>query len=87
METLHDRRFIDEALMGAELVKTRSMTLGFGPFTFLHHRFLPNSLDIALHHRLQHLADRNLPLFRSSGSQYLVLARKLASVSSNRSVA
>jgi len=79
MAAVHDRRFIDEALTSAELVKTRSMTLGFGPFTFLHRKILPEPLGIALHQRLQRLADRNVPLFRSTGIAYLVLARKLAS--------
>ncbi len=78
-ENLYDCRFIDEVLVSAELIKTRSMTLGFGPFTFLHLKVLPKRLGIVLHRRLQRLADRNVAGFRSSGSQYLVLARKLAS--------
>jgi len=83
-ENLYDCRFIDETLTSAGLIKDRSITLGFGPFTFLQHRFLPHTLDIALHRRLQFLADRNVPGFRFSGSQYLVLARKLASRPSGR---
>ncbi len=79
IETLYGCRFVDETLMSTELIKTRGITLGFGPFTFLHHKFLPEPLSIALHHRLQRLADRNVPGFRSSGSQYLALARKLVS--------
>jgi ubiquinone/menaquinone biosynthesis C-methylase UbiE len=74
--TLHDRRFIDDTLRRAELVKTRDTTLGFGPFSFLRRSVLRGSLGTALHHRLQHLADRNVPVFRSTGTQYLVLARK-----------
>src|SRR6266849_8038051 len=84
-ETRHDYHVIDKALASAELIKTRSMTLGFGPFTFLHHRFLPKWLDIALHRQLQRLADRNVPILRSSGTQYIVLARKVASRSPERS--
>lgn len=79
METFHDRSFIDEVLTNAGFVKTRGMTLGFGPFTFLRQRVFPTSLDIPLHHKLQRLADRNIPGFRSSGSHYLVLARKQTS--------
>ena len=79
MAALHARRFIDETLAGAKLVKTRSMTLGFGPFTFLRRKVLPESLGIALHHRLQCLAGRNVPIFRSTGMSYLILARKSAS--------
>jgi hypothetical protein len=31
---------------------------------------------LKLHRRLQSLADRNLPFWRSAGAQYVVLARK-----------
>ncbi len=85
-EILHNSHFIDEALGNAKLIKTRDITLGFGPFTFLHYKFFPKFLGIAVQRHLQRLADRNLRLFRSSGSQYLVLARKSASVSSDRSI-
>jgi 2-polyprenyl-3-methyl-5-hydroxy-6-metoxy-1,4-benzoquinol methylase len=78
-ENLYDSHFIDQALANAELIKARGTTLGFGPFTFLGRKFLPKSFDIMLHSRLQHLADRCVSGFHSSGSQYLVLARKLAS--------
>jgi len=77
--TSHSRRFIDLTLKRFELVKTRSITLGFGPFSLLHRRILPESLGIRLHYQLQRLADRNVPVFRSSGAHYIVLARKSAS--------
>lgn len=72
----HRRRFIDEALMGAGLIKIRDKTLGFGPFSFFCRPVLPNRLGLALHHRLQRLADRNVPVVRSLGMSYHVLARK-----------
>jgi 2-polyprenyl-3-methyl-5-hydroxy-6-metoxy-1,4-benzoquinol methylase len=72
----HSHRFIDEALASAGLVKTSSKTLGFGPFTFLHHRVLPEVLGLLLHHQLQRLADRGVPVLRSTGTSYLVRARK-----------
>ncbi len=75
----HDPPFIDQALAGVGLVKTSSMTLGFGPFSLFRRTILPESFGIALHHRLQHLADRNFPALRSAGAHYLVLARKSAS--------
>jgi 2-polyprenyl-3-methyl-5-hydroxy-6-metoxy-1,4-benzoquinol methylase len=73
---VRDRHFIDEALTSAGLIKSRGMTLGFGPFTFLHRKALPECLGIPLHRQLQHLADRNVPFFRSTGMSYLVLASK-----------
>jgi ubiquinone/menaquinone biosynthesis C-methylase UbiE len=75
-ETLYDRRFIDEMVAGAILVKTRGITLGFGPFSFLGYKFIPASLATKLHRRLQRLADRNVPLLRTTGAQYLVMAIK-----------
>jgi 2-polyprenyl-3-methyl-5-hydroxy-6-metoxy-1,4-benzoquinol methylase len=79
--TLHKCRFVDEALARFELFKIRSMTLGFGPFALFRRSILPEKPGIALHYRLQSLAERNVPVFRSTGAQYLVLARKSASVS------
>jgi 2-polyprenyl-3-methyl-5-hydroxy-6-metoxy-1,4-benzoquinol methylase len=78
MATLHDRHFIDKILERVELIKTRSITVGFGPFTFLRRKLLSESLGIALHRRLQRLAERNVPPFRSTGMSYLVLASKPA---------
>ena len=75
----HDRRFIDDTLAGTELVKASSMTLGFGPFSLFRHKVLPEPLATALHHRLQRLANRGVPGFRSTGAHYLVLAGKKVS--------
>ncbi len=77
--TLHGRRFIDKTLARFELAKINGMTLGFGPFSLFRRRVLPEPLGIALHHWLQCLADRHVPIFRSTGAQYLVLARKQTS--------
>jgi ubiquinone/menaquinone biosynthesis C-methylase UbiE len=78
-ETLHDRRFIDDALASADLAKTRDMTLGFGPFSFLRYQFVPEPLGTKLHCWLQRLADRKVPILCSSGTQYLVMGTKLTS--------
>jgi SAM-dependent methyltransferase len=78
---LHKCHYIDEALAHFKLFKVRSITLGFGPFSLFRRSILPEKLGIALHYRLQSLADRNVPVFRSSGAQYIVLARKSASPS------
>jgi 2-polyprenyl-3-methyl-5-hydroxy-6-metoxy-1,4-benzoquinol methylase len=74
--TPRTRRFIDDVLATAQLVKTRTKTLGFGPFTFCGRDIFSEAVSKALHHRLQRLADRNVPIFRSTGTAYLVLARK-----------
>ena len=50
--------------------------LGFGPFTCFDREILPHAMGLKLHHSLQALASRGTPVLRSSGSQYLVLAKK-----------
>jgi 2-polyprenyl-3-methyl-5-hydroxy-6-metoxy-1,4-benzoquinol methylase len=75
----HSMRTVDKWLFEASFEKLRSMTIGFGPFTCFNHRLLPRAVGIKLHHRLQTLADRNVPVLRSTGIEYIVLARKLRS--------
>ena len=74
--TSHSRRFIDQALMQANLAKMQSKTLGFGPITLFRHRLLPEPFGSKLHTRLQSFADRGVFGFRSAGAHYLVQARK-----------
>ena len=73
---LYTCRYIDNALINVGLTRTRSLTLGFGPFTLFRHTIIPESLGMALHHRLQMLSERNVPGLRSSGSHYIVMAQK-----------
>jgi 2-polyprenyl-3-methyl-5-hydroxy-6-metoxy-1,4-benzoquinol methylase len=74
--TYHAHRFIDETMARVRFMKKRSVTLGFGPFTLFRHPVLPEPLGIRLHHRLQFLADRKVPVLRCSGAHYIVLASK-----------
>ncbi len=69
-------RFVDTTLAQRGLMKMRGLTLGFGPVTLFHRRVLPNSFGMALHHWLQRLADRSVPVFRSAGVAYLIVAKK-----------
>ena len=66
----------DQQLASLNLEKLESMTLGFGPFTLFFQHVLPESLGVKFHRALQRLADRKVPLLRSGGSNYIVLARK-----------
>ena len=75
----HDRHFIDEALTRVELIKTKGITHGFEFSICYRHKVLPEPLATAVHRRLQRLADRNVPGFRSLGMAYFVLARKALS--------
>jgi hypothetical protein len=72
----HSSRFIDKNLMSSELVKVKSVTLGFGPFTLFNRSILSDARGLKLHHRLQRFAERGIPLFRSTGAQYIALAQK-----------
>lgn len=77
METrMHGRREFDQLLFSAGLEKVDSFTFGFGPFSFCGHNLLPNWMGVAVDQRLQRLADRGIPGFRSVGAQYMVLAQK-----------
>ncbi len=73
--TFHGNHFIDKTLAGVGLIKTRGMTRGFG-FSCFRHAVCPERSGASLHQRLQRLANRNVPGFRSIGMAYLVLARK-----------
>ena len=70
------KRECDALLRGAGLDKLAGVTLGFGPFTLFHHELLPPSMGLRVHRFLQGLADRRVPIIRSSGSEYIVLTRK-----------
>lgn len=69
------RRF-DARLARAGFEKIRGTTLGFGPFTFWNRPIFPDEVGIQLHLKLKNLADSNVPLIRTVGAQYLVLAHK-----------
>jgi hypothetical protein len=73
---MHGRRQIDRMFEEAGLVKARSATVGFGPFTMWAREIVPQATGIALHRSLQRLADRGVPIVRSLGSHYVVLASK-----------
>jgi len=66
----------DDQLAHAGFNKVAGQTFGFGPFTLCNRRVLNEEAGWKLHLRLQALADTGVPLLRSAGLVYLVLARK-----------
>jgi ubiquinone/menaquinone biosynthesis C-methylase UbiE len=66
----------DAALVAAGLEKVCSTRLGFGPFTFFDRELLSRRAGLKVHHALQRLADHGVPVLRSSGLHYLVMAKK-----------
>jgi D-aspartate ligase len=69
------RRF-DAVMARLGLDKVRSTTIGFGPFTFWRRPVLSEPKGMRLHRTLQGAAGRGVPLVRSMGGQYMVLARR-----------
>ncbi len=74
----------DGELANAGFEKIAGQTVGFGPFTLCTRRLLNEEAGWKWHLRLQALADRGVPLLRSAGLVYLVLARKTKSVTVRR---
>jgi hypothetical protein len=66
----------DRAVAEAGLERVHGSVYGFGPFTWFNQTVLPQRLGVRVHNRLQRLADRGVPVARSTGAQYLVVARK-----------
>jgi ubiquinone/menaquinone biosynthesis C-methylase UbiE len=80
LTTPHSLRKFDQLLHQARLNKERQMTFGFGPFTILNMPIFQNADGVSIHEQLQGLAERNFPLLRSAGCQYLVLAKNGSSL-------
>jgi D-aspartate ligase len=76
LATFHRRGELDHILAGAGLEPVAGATFGFGPFTLLGRRLLPDPVGVRVDASLQRLADRDVPGLRSAGAQYLVVARK-----------
>lgn len=74
--TAHRLGDFDRMLGAAGLEVIRRSTFGFGPFTVLGLPAVPEHLGVPLSARLQRLADDQVPVLRSGGNQYLVLARR-----------
>ena len=74
--TFHRRGELDRILAAAGLEPVAGATFGFGPFTLLGRRLLPDPVGVRVDASLQSLADRGVPGVRSAGAQYLVVARK-----------
>ena len=81
---LHSLRRADQIFRSVGLEKIKSMTLGFGPFSFFERRLLPDPVGIKLHQKLQDMADRGVPIIRSTGGQYLLLMRKVRPADGSR---
>ena len=73
---IHYPGALDRLVAGAGLEKWQSRSVGFGRFTLFGIPLVSSARSVALHHRLQRLADRGVPFIRSTGMNYMVLAAK-----------
>ena len=71
----------DGELADAGFDKIAAQTIGFGPFTLGTRSVLSEEVGWKWHLRLQELADAGVPMLRSAGLVYLVLARRREAVS------
>jgi ubiquinone/menaquinone biosynthesis C-methylase UbiE len=76
----HSPMQFDCLISKAGLVKVKGLSLGFGPFSLFRRNIFTDQTARAIHRRLQSLADRDVPLIRITGAQYIVLATKLCDV-------
>jgi ubiquinone/menaquinone biosynthesis C-methylase UbiE len=72
----HRPGLVDRMLASSKLKRVKGVTLGFGPFTVFGRTVLPEPFGTLLYHRLQHLVWLGTPVIRSTGAQYLVLAKR-----------
>lgn len=72
----HSMQQVDDFFSAVALKRVRSKTLGFGPFTFFHREVFPVRLGMRIHRMLQWAADTGCPVLKSTGAQFLLLARK-----------
>jgi 2-polyprenyl-3-methyl-5-hydroxy-6-metoxy-1,4-benzoquinol methylase len=66
----------NQHLSQANLTNITHANIGFGPFTFLGHNVFCDRIGVKVEEKLQQYADNRIPVFRSLGSQYVILGRK-----------
>lgn len=74
----HTPQELDGMLIAEGAVPTRRTTVGFGPFTVLGRRIVPDAAGRRLHHALERISGRRRRL-HGTGWHYIVAAHKLGS--------
>ena len=80
----YSRRHMDGLLAAAGFSKIDSCTVGFGRFTFLNQRLFSPKMSHKIDVKLQALADRQFPIVRSTGIEYVVVCQKTSGESMAR---
>jgi ubiquinone/menaquinone biosynthesis C-methylase UbiE len=73
---VHSIRQLDCSARQAGLEKIRGIGVGFGPFSLFKREVLPRRAGLKLNERLQKMASREMPIVRSLGHVYVLVARK-----------
>jgi 2-polyprenyl-3-methyl-5-hydroxy-6-metoxy-1,4-benzoquinol methylase len=73
---LDSLRELERWLSPVGLLKIKATTVGFPPIKFRGRPIFAEQSSIRLNNRLQQLVDRDVPWIRSSGMDYIVLAKK-----------
>ncbi len=69
-------REFDALLRSAGFSRSRGMTVAFGPFSLLGKRVMPDLIGRLLQPALQKLVEWNVPVIRSAGNHYMVVAQR-----------
>jgi ubiquinone/menaquinone biosynthesis C-methylase UbiE len=64
-------------LYESKLKNLKSTNLGFGPFLLFSQIKLADGIGVKVNQKLQQYSDNGFPILRSTGSQYIVLAKKV----------
>lgn len=76
----YSTKTFDDHLLNRQLLKLRARMVGFGPFSLLRMKILPDSVGRKLNSALQNLADKHTSVFGSIGHVYVVLANKIVAL-------
>ncbi len=74
MDTIKETK---QLLASTGLEIMRKDVFGFGPFTFFKYPLFSKPTGVKLHLKMQGYAERGIPVFRSAGSQIIILARRI----------
>lgn len=74
--TRYSIKEFDKMLLSSGLEIRKKRIFGFGPFFFFNKQLFSDETGVKLHRFLQCLTIKGNPIFRQTGSQYLVLAKK-----------
>jgi len=73
---LYSFKEFKEYLGEVNILTLRCSYIGFGPFKFFGHRVFSDEIGVRIHRILQSWADRENSVLRTTGAQFVILAKK-----------